>query len=111
MAERNNPHHHHSPGKPHMPYMSRTKERDQQAQDDNPRAAKVTPMDATDPKNLKARDQETNAISHAISVRNVGTMHLNVLKREDTINHLPHTMYYRSPELTLGQPIQNLPTF
>ena len=93
-----------------MLYMSRMSERDHEAQDDNPRAAKVTPMDATDPKNLKARDQETNAISHAISVRNVGTMHLNVLKREDTINHLPHTMYYRSPELTLGQPTQNLPT-
>ena len=94
-----------------MHYMSRMTERDQQAQDDNPRAAKVTPTVATDPKNLKARDQGTNDTSHAISVRNVGTMHLNVLRREDTIKHLPHTMYYRSPELIMGQHIQNQPTF
>ena len=94
-----------------MPYMSRTNERDQQPLDDNPRAAKVTPMDVTDPKNLKARDQGTNDTSHAISVRNVGTMHLNVLRREDTIKHLPHTMYYRSLELIMGQLIQNQPTF
>ena len=94
-----------------MLYMSRMTERDHQVQDDNPRAAKVTPLDATDPKNLKVRDQETNATSHAISVRNVGTMHLNVLRREDTIKHLPHTMYCRSLELIMGQPIQNQPTF
>ena len=92
-----------------MLYMSRMTEREHQVQDDNPRAAKVTPLDATDPKNLKVRDQGTNATSHATSVRNVGTMHLNVLRREDTTKHLPHTMYYRSLELIMGQPVYHLP--